>query len=62
MRDGLPAWPPSYTVIELETGVDLGSFEHEAEVAACLAFAGLRPDQVEIRSDANLMSIDVATS
>ena len=40
---GVTVGPPYYTVIELETGEDHGTFETEAEVAACLAFIGLRP-------------------
>ena len=50
-------WPPQITVVDLETGAELGSFETEAEAAACLVFAGLRSDQVEFRSDAPLMAI-----
>ena len=54
---GAPAGPPFYTVIELDTGEDHGTYETEAEVAACLAFAGLRPDQVEIRSNVPLLAL-----
>ena len=36
---GLPIWPPSYTVIEIATGEDHGTWDSEAEVAMCLAFA-----------------------
>ena len=53
----MPLWPPQITVIDLETGAELGSFETESEAAACLVFAGLRPKQVEFRSDAPLMAI-----
>ena len=53
-------WPPQITVVDLETGAELGSFETEAEAAACLVFAGLRSDQVEFRSDAPLMTIAAA--
>jgi len=53
-------WPPQITVVDLETGAELGSFETEAEAAACLVFAGLRSDQVEFRSDAPLMAISAA--
>ena len=56
-RHGVPVWPPQITVIELETGEDHGTFQTEAEVAACLAFAGLRPDQVEIRSNVTLLAL-----
>ena len=54
---GAPAGPPFYTVIELDTWDDHGTYETEAEVAACLAFAGLRPDQVEIRSNVPLLAL-----
>ncbi len=53
-------WPPQITVVDLETGAELGTFETEAEAAACLVFAGLRPDHVEFRSDAPLMAIAAA--
>ena len=53
-------WPPQITVIDLETGAELGIFETEAEAAACLVFAGLRSDQVEFRSDAPLMATAAA--
>ena len=42
---------PFYIVIELEAREDHGTFEIEAELAACLAIAGLRPHQVEVRSN-----------
>ena len=57
-----PAWhaaqagPPFYTVIELDSGADHGTYETEAETAACLAFLGLRIDQVEIVSNVPLMA------
>ena len=50
-------WPPQITVIELETGDELGVFETEAEAAACIAFAKLQPDQVEILSNVPLMAL-----
>ena len=49
---GIPVWDPSFTVIELETGRELGTFDSEADVALCLAFEKLRRDQVEIVTDA----------
>ena len=52
-------WPPQITVVDLETGDELGVFETEAEAAACLVFAGLRPDQVEIRANVPLMALGV---
>ena len=50
-------WPPQIAVIELETGDELGVFETESEAAACIAFARLRPDQVEIRSNVPLLAL-----
>ena len=50
-------WPPQISVVELETGEELGVFETESEAAACIAFARLRPDQVEIRSNVPLMAL-----
>ena len=50
-------WPPQITVIELETGDQLGTFETEAEAAACIAFARLRFDQVEILSNVPLLAL-----
>ena len=51
-------WPPQISVIELETGDELGVFETEAEAAACIAFARLRSDQVEILSNVPLMALN----
>ena len=57
-----PAWhalqpgPPFYTVIELDNGADHGTYETEAETAACLVFLGLRIDQVEIVSNVPLLA------
>ena len=50
-------WPPQITVFELQTSRELGTFETEAEAAACLVFAGLRPDQVEVRANVPLLAI-----
>ena len=44
--DAMPLWPPLITVVDLETGEEFGTFETEAEAAACLVFAGLRPPSV----------------
>ena len=43
--------PAKFTVIELATGADLGTYENEAEVAACLAFSRLSADDVEIATN-----------
>ena len=48
---GRPLYPPSYTVIELATGFDHGTYDSEADVALCLAFALLSRDQVEVIAD-----------
>ncbi len=53
----LPAPFPEYTVVRLDTGEVIDSFETEAEAAACLVFAKLRPDQVEVRANVPLMSL-----
>ena len=53
----LPVPFPEYTVVRLDTGEVIDSFETEAEVAACLVFARLRPDQVEIRASVPLMAL-----
>ena len=50
-------WPPQITVVDSETGDELGVFETEAEAAACIAFARLRPEQVEIRSNVPLLAL-----
>ena len=52
---GIPIWPVQFTVIELATGEDHGTYDSEAEVAACLAFAKLSFDQVELLSDVSPM-------
>ncbi len=53
---GLPILPPRYTVIEVATGEDHGTWDSWEEVAMCLAFARLSHDQVEIISEASLMA------
>ena len=49
---GVPVWEPQYTVIEIETGIDHGTYDSMADVALCLAFAKLDRDRVEIVKDA----------
>ena len=39
---------PRYTVIKVATGEDHGTWDSWEEVAMCLAFAQLSPDQVEV--------------
>ena len=53
---GIPIWDPSWTVIEIATGEDLGTYDSEMEVAACLAFAKLSREEVEVISDASPMA------
>ena len=53
---GLPLWDPSWTVIEIATGEDLGTYDSEADVALCLAFAKLSRDQVEVIADISPMA------
>ena len=48
--------PAKFTVIELATGADLGTYENEAEVAACLSFSRLSADDVEIAADISAMA------
>ena len=43
-------------MIELATGEDYGTYDSEAEVAMCLAFAKLSRDQVEVLSDISPMA------
>ena len=57
---GIPVWDPSFTVIELDTGQELGTFDSEADVAMCLVFEKLRRDQVEVLNDASPMSFYTA--
>ena len=49
---GIPVWDPSYTAIELDTGIAHGPFDSEAEAAASLVFAKVPLDRVEIVRDA----------
>ncbi len=53
---GIPLWDPSWTVIEIATGTCHGTYDSEMEVAACLAFARLSRDEVEVIADASPMA------
>ena len=53
---GLPILPPRYTVIEIATGDDYGTWDSMAEVAMCLAFARLSREDVEVISDVSPMA------
>ena len=53
---GLPIWEPSYTVFQIATGDELGTWDSLEEVALCLAFARLSEEDVEVISDASVMA------
>ena len=53
---GIPLWDPTWTVIEIATGEELGTYDSQADVALCLAFAKLSRDEVEVLCDASPMS------
>ena len=53
---GLPIWEPSYTVVEIATGDELGTWDSLEEVTLCLAFARLSEQDVEVISDASPMA------
>ena len=40
----MPLYPPQYTVVELDTGEDHGTWDSWEEVAMCLAFSRLALD------------------
>ena len=50
--------PPGYTVIKLATGEDHGTYDSEAEVSMCLAFARL--PRVEVIADEPVLASIVA--
>ncbi len=53
---GIPVWDPTWTVIEIATGRELGTYDSEADIALCLAFEKLARDEVEVLCDASPMS------
>ena len=53
---GLPAVPPTFFVIEIETGDTLSEWESLAEARASVAFAKIDPDTVAIEADIPMMS------
>ncbi len=53
---GMPDLPSRYTVIEIATGIDHGTWETPMEVAGALAYAKLTLDDVEIVADAAPMA------
>lgn len=42
---------PRFAIVEIATGLELDTFETEAEAVAALAFPGFGTDEVEIVSD-----------
>ena len=53
---GIPLWDPSWTVIEIATGACHGTYDSEMDVAACLAFAKLSREEVEVIPDISPMA------
>ena len=53
---GLPDGPPLFTVIEIATGENHGTYDSLADVVLCLAFAKLSHDDVEVIQHAGSMS------
>ena len=53
---GIPVWDPTWTVIEIATGRELGTFDSEADVALCLAFEKLAREEVEVIADISPMA------
>ena len=53
---GMPNLPNRYTVIEIASDTDHGTWDSIAEVAAALAYAKLSLDDVEIITDAAPMA------
>ncbi len=52
---GLPIYPPTFTVVPVDSDVPLGVFDDEMDVAAYLAFEKLTRDQVEVLVDRSPM-------
>ena len=52
----MPIHPPSYTVVELATGIEHGPLDSWEEVAMCLAFSKLSRDEVEVVTDSPVMA------
>ena len=53
---GLPAGPPTFFVVEIDTGATLSEWETLAEARASVAFARLDPDTVAIEADVPVMT------
>ena len=52
---GLPVYPPSFTIVDLETGQDHGTWDSWEDVLLALSFARLSLEQVEVISDQSPM-------
>ena len=50
------AGPPTFFVIEIETGATLSEWETLAEARASVAFARIDPDAVAIEADVPMMN------
>ena len=48
----MPVYDPQFTVVDLETGDEHGTYDSWEDVALALAFARLPPDRVEVITDA----------
>ena len=53
---GLPIYPPLFTVVEIATEENHGTFDSWEEVVMCLAFARLSHEEVEIISEQSPMT------
>ena len=52
MSMSAPCTAERWSLIEIETGIDHGTYDSMADVALCLVFAKLDRDRVEIVTDA----------
>ena len=53
---GVPVSEPRFTIVEIASGLELDTFETEAEAVASLAFARLDPGQIELVADVSTMA------
>ncbi len=53
---GEPVSEPRFTIVEIASGLELDTFETEAEAMASLAFARLDPGEVELIADVSTMA------
>ena len=52
---GLPVYPPSFTIVDLQTGEDHGTWDSWEDVLLALSFARLSLEQVEVINDQSPM-------